>query len=44
MDIYSVTREEPVKTSTGPLTLAKLQDDVWVLDDDACVSIFDVYP
>ncbi len=41
--VYPATREEIIKMGTDPTTVAKLEDDVWGLGDDAFATIFDVY-
>lgn len=41
--VYPATRENIIKMGTDPSTVAKLEDDVWGLGDDAYATIFDVY-
>ncbi|KAF1939249.1 hypothetical protein EJ02DRAFT_457105 [Clathrospora elynae] len=41
--VYPVTRDDLTKMGTDYSTVAKLEDDVWGLGDDAYAAIFDVY-
>ena len=41
--VYPATRETIIKMGSDPSTVAKLENDIWGLGDDAYATIFDVY-
>ncbi|KAJ4378179.1 hypothetical protein N0V83_001013 [Neocucurbitaria cava] len=41
--VYPATRADIIKMGSDPSTVAKLEDDLWGLGDDAYATIFDVY-
>lgn len=41
--VYPATRQEIIKMGKDPTTVAKLENDIWGLGDDAYATIFDVY-
>ena len=41
--VFPITRADILKLGKDPSTVAKLEDDVWGLGDDAFAAIFDVY-
>ncbi len=43
MRVFPVTRADIIRMGNDPSTVAKLEDDVWGLGDDAYATVFDIY-
>lgn len=41
--VFPITKEDVLKIGKDPSTVAKLEDDIWGLGDDAYAAIFDSY-